>query len=94
MQKHSTTLKAVHLNAKATLAGLAVVMVMLGFTRTECPVGEFFGAALRVALDALPSLVLAAWQALQACGYDHSRALEGLLSGGCWPVILSIAAAV
>lgn len=92
MRRHEASPESVSLRAKAALTVIAAAVAMVGMTRLECPVGEFFCVALRVAVDVLPSTVLAAWHAWQVPGCDHSWA-PGLLqiSGACWPVILGLA---
>ncbi|HYL84249.1 MAG TPA: hypothetical protein VE263_08450 [Candidatus Angelobacter sp.] len=77
---------------KAVL-GLGLVVLSAEFSQAGCPLAEVFGAAVRIVLGVLPSLVVAACQALQGCGCEHAGAWGGLLqiAGSCWPVILHLA---
>jgi hypothetical protein len=55
----------------------------------------FFCAAARLAVEALPSVILAGWQLTQAPAWGH-RILEGLVLqvlGSSWPLLLKLAGA-
>lgn len=79
------------------ITGLTAVVLMLGLSEVECAVNECLSAAGRIALGALPSMVLAGWRVLQTahtCG--SSSLLEGVLriSGCCWALIATVVAGV
>ena len=57
---------------------------------------QFLGNTAGDALGVLPCVVLAAWQALQTCAFDHGRLLQGLLPMlvSCWPLLLVVVGTV
>ena|SRR5690242_5376020 len=73
------------------MGGVSATALILGLSQMGCVFNECLNAAARIALGALPSIVLAGWHALQAaqaCG--NSPWLAGALlqiSGCCWTVV-------
>jgi hypothetical protein len=93
-QKH---LQAGGARIAGAITGLTAVVLMLGMSEVECALNECLSAAGRIALGALPSMVLAGWRVLQTahtCG--TAPLLEGVLriSGSCWALIATVVAGI
>ena len=74
----------------ALLALAGLVGMLDGLARRWA---DFFCISLRVAMEALPAIPLAAWQISVPYLLCHWRALEGLLqiSASCWQLLLTFA---
>jgi hypothetical protein len=79
--------------AALTILGLAALVGSLD--QSVCRLSEFLGISLRVALEAIPSILLAAWHLLEPCALCQLRFLDGLLqvSISCWQFVVTLAAA-
>jgi hypothetical protein len=79
--------------AALTLLGLAALVG--GLDQSVCRLSEFLGISLRVALETIPSILLAVWHLLEPCALGHLRFLDGLLqiSVSCWQFVVILAAA-
>jgi hypothetical protein len=90
--KTSRTLKSI---MGAALAGLVLVILSgrLGGPSVQLP--TLLCAAASEALELLPSIVPAAWQALQAYAFERQRSfpcpLQMLVT--CWPLLRIVAGA-
>lgn len=58
-----------------------------------CGLTHLLGIPVKVALEPLPSILLAAWPMLQPCAFGHLRLLEGVLQifVSCWQCVLTLA---
>lgn len=74
---------------------LAVAGLISGLGHEGCVFSAFFEISLRAALSSLASVILATWQALVSCLFDHTKLLESLLqvTAGGWQLILAFACA-
>lgn len=72
------------------LAGLVA-----GLNYCECPFSAFFRIPMSTVFEALPSVILAAWQVFGPCLLTHIRLLDGLLqvSLSCGQLALALAGA-
>ncbi len=77
--------------AALTLLGLAALAGSLD--QAACRVSCFLGIPMRAALEALPSILLAAWHILQPCALGHLRLVEGVvqISVCCLQFVLTLA---
>lgn len=75
------------------LLGLAGLIGGLG--HEDCVFSAFLVISLKAALGWLASVILAAWQILVPCLFDHTKLLESLLqvTAGGWQLILAFACA-
>lgn len=68
---------------KLVLAGAFMLLwlagLLAGLNHCECLLSEFFGIPVKIVLEALPSVILAAWHLLAPCLLAHVRLLDGLL---------------
>lgn len=53
--------------------------LLAGLNHCECPLSAFFQIPLNTVLEALPSVISAAWHLLGPCLFAHIRLLDGLL---------------
>jgi hypothetical protein len=97
MARQHTTSQSLKSIGGAVLVGLGLVIV---FGKLDEPaarlMSNLLGAAARKALELLFSLVPTAWQALEACAFDHhwfsGCPFEMLVS--CWPLLHAVAGAL
>ncbi|PYT98299.1 MAG: hypothetical protein DMG38_16210 [Acidobacteria bacterium] len=92
MAKQETSSQEINSATGAVLAllGLATVGSLdLG----KCGLIYLLGIPVKVAIEALPSILLAAWHLLQPCALVHLRFLDGLLriSVSWLPCVLALA---
>jgi len=90
MAREHTTSKSLILIVGAAVAALGLVIL---FGKLDGPASRLMtnlvAIAARTALELLPSLVPAAWQAVQAYAFDHQRFSPcplGLLAA-LWPLL-------
>jgi hypothetical protein len=80
-----------HTTPQSLKSILGVALVGLGLNGAACPVSHLLSAIVGKALEILPSVVLAAWQASQSFALDHQRLLDFLSqSVSFWAVIDSV----
>lgn len=53
--------------------------LLAGLNRCECPSSAFSGIPVKAVLEALPSIILAAWHLFGPCLFTHVRLLDDLL---------------
>ena len=82
-------------NKGAALFVLGLVILLGSFIQAAWQRNDFFCAVVRLAVGALSSVILTAWQAVEA-GVCAQRIFEGLLqiSGSLWPLILNVTGAL
>jgi hypothetical protein len=82
-------------NKGAALFVLGLVILLGSFSQAAWQRNDLFCAVVRLAFGALPSVILTAWQAVEAhvCA---QRIFEGLLQipGSLWPLFLNVAVAL
>ena len=93
MAKNKTRSKAINSLAGSALALLGLAGSLGGLDHLAGRWSEFFCIPLRVAIETLPSIVLAAWQISEPCILGHLGVLEGLLEvpASCWQIVLTLA---
>jgi hypothetical protein len=80
-----------HTTPQSLKSILGVALVGLGLNGAACPVSHLLSAIVGKALEILPSVVLAAWQASQSFALDHQRLLDFLSqSVSFWAFIDSV----
>ncbi len=89
----SRSLKSV---AGTAVVGLGLVILFGKLDGPAAQLTNFLGTGARETLELLPSLVPAAWQALQAYVFDHQRFSPCLLQMlvSFWPLLHVVAGAV
>ena len=89
-------IEAARPTVRKTVGALGCVILLVGLSQVECPLGELIYAAVRMVLGALPSVALAAWQAIATHGCEHGALWPAWaeLSGCCWTALAYVAGAV
>ena len=82
MVKQHTLFHSVNSVAGVALLGLAL-------DKAACELGRVFSPIAEQALEALPSVALAALQVTQGCAFDHHWLLQCMLRGlaSFWPLV-------
>ena len=77
------------------VGALGIVILLVGLRQVECPFGELIYAAVRMVLAALPSVALAAWQAVETHACQHGALWQAWTElSGCWTALVHLAGAV
>ena len=89
---HSRGLKPI---VEAALAGLGIAVLLGSLDLATAQLSHFLGTAAWGVQGVLPSLVAAAWQALQAFAFDYERSLHCPLQMlmSFWPLLAVMAGA-
>jgi len=92
MARHETNLWKTGTVRVATFAILGLTG-LAGMEQIVSALGCFFSAPLNMALEALPSILLAGWHMLQPCAFGHWGLLERLLQVSLsWRFVLTTGA--
>ena len=72
-----------------------VSLAGLGLSEAAYHLNHLGCAVARVALELLPTILLAGWRATQALAFDHPRFFECLCQiSSIWPLVVCVAKAV
>jgi hypothetical protein len=96
MERQHTRTPRLRTIAVTGLGGLGIYLLL---ENLECAAGqlrEVFCSIAGTGLGVLPSVALAAWQIMQANGFERDRHLECLLQmlPSFWPLIHALAGAI
>jgi len=80
-----------HTSPQSLQSIIGIALMGLGINGAACPAGHLLSGVMSKALGILPSVMLAAGQALQALALDHTRLLDFLSqSVSFWALVDSV----
>lgn len=96
MTRHQARSQNLNSTAGAAIVWLGVFLLSANLDRAVSRLGNLLCGAAREGLRVLPSIVLAAWQAMQAYEFDHHQLLACLLQIllSFWPLLRVTAGAI
>lgn len=78
-----------HSQQLISIGGIA--LAGLGSSEVACQLSHLCCAVVRMALEALPAMILMAWQTSQVLAFDHPRLVECLCQFACLvPLVVSL----